>query len=63
MSYDLAKAQKAGRDPRWTRPCTLMGCLSPRSAHDHHMVHGHLSILACQCSAQDGQPGYFEPEA
>lgn len=55
----MARARKAVRDPRWTRKCTLMGCTDPRSAHDHHMVNGHLGITACHCAAQTGEPGSF----
>lgn len=53
----LDEARKAVADTRWTRKCSLMGCTDPHRAHDHHMQNGHLSVAACRCYSQDGQPG------
>lgn len=43
-------------DPRWERPCSLMGCSRPRTAHHHHWFRGHLSTAPCRC-AEGGEPG------
>ena len=41
----------------WPAKCTLMGCTQPhRRPHHHHMLHGHLMVGICVCSARD-QPG------
>lgn len=43
-------------DPRWQRPCSLMGCPQRLGPHHHHMVRGHLSTVRCTCPNRD-QPG------
>lgn len=48
-------------DPRWSRPCSLMGCPTPRQPHHHHYVYGHLSTEPCICPQRD-QPGTDGPK-
>lgn len=44
-------------DPRWNRPCSLMGCSQRTGAHHHHLEAGHLSTFPCDCTTHTGQPG------